>query len=63
MYVARSKSPLVKGLLYSTAGFALLTLASQGAQAQQAQTAQVAVESIVVTGSRIVRDGRTSLMR
>ncbi len=57
MFIARSKSPLFKGLLYSTAGLALLALAPQGVQAQQAQTAQVDLEQIVVTGSRIVRDG------
>ncbi len=57
MYSVRSKSRRGRTLLYSTAGLALLALAPQGAQAQDAQTAQMELESIIVTGSRIVRDG------
>ncbi len=57
MHIAHSKRPLLRGLLYSTAGLALLASVPQGVQAQQAQTAQVDLEQIVVTGSRIVRDG------
>ncbi len=58
MNTARTENSLARKLLYSTAGLALLAMSPQGAHAQEAaQTAQLDVEQIVVTGSRIVRDG------
>ena len=53
----RSSTDFTKTLSYSTAVMALLAFGSEGVQAQD-QTAQApALESIIVTGSRIVRDG------
>ena len=53
----RSNIGFAKRLSYSTAIVALMAMGTPGAQAQEAQTAQLDLEQIIVTGSRIVRDG------
>ena len=57
MYSSSSRSPLGKSLLYSTAGLALMAMVPNTVQAQDTQSAEAELESIIVTGSRIVRDG------
>ncbi len=59
MTFARLESSSAKRLRYSTAVVALLAIGTQAPQGAQAQseTAQLDVEQIIVTGSRIVRDG------
>lgn len=53
-----SKTNFAKKLHYSTAVLALLAMSAPGAHAQQdSQSAQIDIEQIVVTGTRIVRDG------
>ncbi len=55
---ARSNTAFAKRLRYSTAVLALVAMGIPAAHAQdEAQTAQVDLEQIVVTGTRIVRDG------
>ncbi len=59
MTFAHLKTSSTSKLRYSTAVVALLAIGTQAPHAAQAQseTAQLDVEQIVVTGSRIVRDG------
>ena len=59
MTFARTESSSANKLRYSTAVVALLSIGTQVPQTAQAQSqsAQIDVEQIIVTGSRIVRDG------
>lgn len=56
--IVRSKTDFAKMLRCSTAVLALAAMGTQGAQAQDTdQSAQIELEQIIVTGTRIVRDG------